>query len=394
MEQRTGDRLAIVAHEIFDGRAMRGPGAVLIEGERILGLGGPSDAEVTGVERVELDKGLLLAPGLVDCQVNGAGGLLVNDDPAEAAIRRIAATHQAFGTTSLLPTLITGAREGMERLSEIDPRAIAGVPGFHLEGPFINMDRRGVHSAGFLRELSAADMELLSAFAQKGACMLTLAPERVPPGAVRAICETGVTVSLGHSNATFQCAHAAADEGARGLTHLFNAMSQITAREPGLVGAAFADERLFTGVIADGSHVAPINLALAHRIIGPDRLMLVSDAMPSVGAPSGSFDLMGRRVELHDGQLTLADGTLAGAHLTLAEAVKRMARLSGASVESALRMATRTPARFLGLDDEIGILAPGAFADLVAFDANHDVARIWLRGRPTASRRFDEASAP
>ena len=171
-------------------------------------------------------------------------------------------------------------------------------------------------------------------------------------------------------------------------------MSQITAREPGLVGAAFADERLFAGVIADGLHVAPLNLSLAHRVIGSNRLMLVSDAMPSVGAHSQSFDLMGRRVELHEGRLTLADGTLAGAHLTLAEAVKRMTRLSGAPLESALRMATRTPARFLALDDEIGTLAPGAFADLVAFDANHDVARVWLRGRPIAARRFDEASAP
>ncbi len=182
MEQRTLARLAIVAHEIFDGCALRGPGAVLIEGDRILGLGAASDAEATGVERVELDKGFLLAPGLVDCQVNGADGVLLNDGASEAAIRRIASTHQAFGTTSLLPTLITGAREGMERLCDIDPRAIAGVPGFHLEGPFINVERRGVHSAGFVRELSGADMELLSAFAQRGACMLTLAPERLPPG--------------------------------------------------------------------------------------------------------------------------------------------------------------------------------------------------------------------
>ena len=182
MEQRTLARLAIVAHEIFDGDAMRGPGAVLIEGDRILGLGAASDAEATGVERVELDKGFLLAPGLVDCQVNGADGVLLNDGASEAAIRRIASTHQAFGTTSLLPTLITGAREGMERLCDIDPRAIAGVPGFHLEGPFINVERRGVHSAEFVRELSGADMELLSAFAQRGACMLTLAPERASPG--------------------------------------------------------------------------------------------------------------------------------------------------------------------------------------------------------------------
>ena len=168
MEQRTGARLAIVAHEIFDGCAMRGPGAILIEGDRILGIGAPSDADVTGVGRLELDKGLLLAPGLVDCQVNGADGALVNDEPTEAAIRHIAATHQAFGTTSLLPTLITGAREGMERLSAIDPPAIPGVPGFHLEGPFINVDGGACPAPVHARALPRADMELFAAFAQRG----------------------------------------------------------------------------------------------------------------------------------------------------------------------------------------------------------------------------------
>ncbi|MBX9758833.1 MAG: amidohydrolase family protein, partial [Beijerinckiaceae bacterium] len=234
---------------------------------------------------------------------------------------------------------------------------------------------------------------VLAGFAARGVCLLTLAPERVSPGAIGALCEAGVIVSLGHTNASADCARQAADEGATGVTHLFNAMSQMSAREPGLVGAAFMDDRFFAGLIADGVHVAPMNLRLAHRIIGHDRLMLVSDAMPSVGARAHSFNLMGRRVELRDGRLALPDRTLAGAHLTLAQAVKRMVHIGGASLESALTMATRTPARFLGLEDAIGVLRPGAFADLIALDAANDVARVWLRGHALAPGAFDKADA-
>ena len=394
MHQRSGPRRAILAHQIFDGRAMRGAGAILIEGERIVAVGAHADAVAADIESVALDEDLVLAPGLVDCQVNGGGGVLLNDEPTQTAVARIAAAHQGFGTTSLLPTLITDAPDVMERLCAFDPRAIPGVAGLHLEGPFINVERRGVHAASRVRELCAPDMELLSRLAQMGVCVITLAPERVPPGAIRALCEAGLTVSLGHSDASAQCGRAATDEGARGVTHLFNAMSQISAREPGLVGAAFADDRLYAGIIADGLHVAPLNLSLAHRIMGPQRLMLVSDAMPSVGAQARSFDLMGRRVDLKGGRLSLADGTLAGAHLTLAQAVKRMTRLAGISLESALAMATRTPAKFLELENEIGVLQPGAFADIVAFDARHDVARIWLRGQPLEPQRFDEGDGP
>lgn len=393
MQHRTGTRIAILAQRIFDGDAIRGPGAVLIEGERIAGLAKPGDIDPQ-VERIELDADLLLAPGLVDCQVNGGAGLLLNDDPSEDAVRKLAAAHQAFGSTTVLPTLITDAPAAMETLARIDPRAIPGVPGFHLEGPFINVEKRGVHSAAHVRELAPADIDLVGAIAQRGVCLLTLAPERAPPGAIRALREAGAIVSLGHSNASAACARDAADEGATGVTHLFNAMSQMSAREPGLVGATFADERLFAGVIADGLHVAPLNLALAHRILGARRLMLVSDAMPSIGALVRSFRLMDRDVSLEDGplgaRLALADGTLAGAHLTMAEAVKRMVSLAGAALSDALRMATGTPARFLGLDAEIGGVKPGAFADLVALDGACDVRRVWLRGRALEARRTGE----
>lgn len=388
MKHRKGPRFAILAHEIFDGWAMRGPGSVIIEDDRILGFGAPDDL-AQDMEWFELAPDRLLAPGFIDCQVNGGASALVNDDPSESVVRAIVRTHQAFGTTTLLPTLITDAPAKMESLCGVDPRTIAGVAGFHLEGPFINAEKCGAHPVGHVRALSPPDLELLSAFAERGACVVTLAPERAPPGAIRAIVETNVIVSLGHSNASAPCVRAAADEGATGVTHLFNAMSQINAREPGLVGAAFSDTRLFAGLIADGEHVAPLNLALAHKLVGADRLMLVSDAMPSVGSETTTFRLLGRKALLENGKLRLEDGTLAGAHLTMAEAVKRFVRLAHAPLPDALRMATRTPARFLGLENEIGILRPGAFADLVVLDAALNVTDVWLRGETLAPRGLD-----
>lgn len=393
MEHRKGRRFAILAQQIFDGWAMRGAGSLVIEDERILGFGAPADL-AREMERVELAPDRLLAPGFVDCQVNGGAGALVNDDPSESAIAAIAKAHHTFGSTTILPTLITDARAKMERLCGLDPRTIPGVAGFHLEGPFINVEKCGAHPAAHVRALAPSDLELLATVAERGPCVLTLAPERVPPGAIRAVVETNVIVSLGHSNASAPCVRAAADEGATGVTHLFNAMSQISAREPGLVGAAFADTRLFAGVIADGEHVAPLNLALAHKFIGADRMMLVSDAMPSVGADSTMFELLGRKALLENGRLVLEDGTLAGAHLTMAEAVKRLVRLAHSPLPDALRMATRTPARFLGLENEIGALRPGALADLIALDAALNVTNVWLRGEALAPRQLDERRSP
>lgn len=383
METAQAGRFAIVAPEAFDGVAMRGPCALIVEDGRVLGLARPADAPAE-CERVELAAGSVLAPGFVDWQVNGGGGTLLNDDPSQAGLRAIVQAHASLGTTSIAPTLITDAPERLERLGDLDAFAVPGVVGLHLEGPYISTEKNGAHPREHVRALTPDDLERLATLAQKGPCVVTLAPDRAPPGAVRALVESGVVVSLGHSNATAACAIAAADEGATAVTHLFNAMSQITAREPGLVGAAFADSRLMAGVIADGEHVAPLNLSLALRIMGPDRLMLVSDAMPSVGAASTTFRLMGRDVTLKEGRLTLPDGALAGAHLSMADAVGRMVRLAGASLEDALRMATRTPARFLGLDSEIGLLRPGVWASAVALDADLSVTRVWMRGAPVA----------
>lgn len=372
-------RFAMRARRLFDGTRMLADAAMLVDGGRIVAIGAAGDAPVD-CPQVTLDADDLLAPGLVDWQVNGGGGVLLNDAPDAQGAARIAAAHLRHGTTALLPTLITDAPDKMQALAQADLWQIAGVVGVHLEGPFINRERRGVHPPHHIRAMCEEDAELIAFLAQRGACVVTLAPERQQPGAIARLAARGAIVSLGHSNACAADARRAVDEGARGVTHLFNAMSQLTGREPGLVGAALDDSRLFVGVIADGLHVDPMNLRLARKAIGPTRLALVSDAMPSVGAMSRGFDLMGASVRREGDRLTTADGTLAGAHLTMLEAARRMIRLAGASIEDALRMGSSTPAAFLQRDD-IGVLRPGARADVIVLGKDLALKAVYQAGR-------------
>lgn len=377
------NRFALLAERAFDGLIMRGRTAIIVEAGRIAAIGAPEAVGADQLPLTRLPAGALAAPGFVDLQVNGGGGALVNADPSLSTIRRIADTHRRFGTTSLLPTLISDDPERMEALLAIADQALAipGVIGFHLEGPHINAARRGIHPERAIRLLGVADHERLAGFGRSGRSLVTLAPECVGKGDINRLAKAGLTVSAGHSAATAQEIGAAIAEGLGGVTHLFNAMSQITPREAGLVGAALDDARLCAGIIADGIHVAPANLRLAFRLLGADRLMLVSDAMPSVGAAGGGFDLAGQRIVLENGRLTGPDGTLAGAHLTLDQAVRYATRLMGARLSEALAMASLTPARFLGLDGEIGRLAPGRRADLVVLDEGLEVIDTLIGGR-------------
>jgi N-acetylglucosamine-6-phosphate deacetylase len=209
---------------------------------------------------------------------------------------------------------------------------------------------------------------------------VTLAPEMVPEGAIKALAESGLRVSAGHSDASAAQVLAAVDQGLTGITHLFNAMSQLTARASGLVGAALSDKRLMAGIICDGIHVDPIAMQVAHAAMGVDRLMLVTDAMALVGTSRHTFKLHGHTITLQDGRLTDASGTLAGAHLTMIDAVRNAVTLAHVPLVDALIMASGTPARFLGLENQIGRIAAGYRADMVAFDAGYHVLRTWLGG--------------
>jgi N-acetylglucosamine-6-phosphate deacetylase len=382
------DQHALLAQRVFDGHRWHVEAAVMIRGERIAGI--VSWGEVPAEwPQTRLTGGAFLAPGFIDLQVNGGGGVLLNDHPTPDGMRAIAQAHRRYGTTACLPTLITDTRE-QTRAAIAAARATAGrdgVLGLHLEGPFISPQHPGVHRRDRIRQPSPSsagerdgDLEELSELAGAGTSLVTLAPECVPAGFIRTLTAGGVRVSIGHSAASAPAVMRAVDDGASGVTHLFNAMPPLSAREPGIIGAALAEPRLTAGLIVDGIHVDPISLRAAFAAKGFDRIALVTDAMPTVGASLQSFELMGRTIRLTEGRLTTQAGTLAGAHLDMATAVRNAVKLAGLSLDDALRAASLTPARFLGLEHERGALIAGARADLVALTDDLRVVATWLGG--------------
>jgi N-acetylglucosamine-6-phosphate deacetylase len=382
--------LTIAARRIFDGNAMRGAGSVRISKGRIEGITfGESAAPAT----IRLPADAILAPGFIDVQVNGGGGVLLNDQPTEEGVRRIVGAHRPAGTTGCLPTLMTDRIEVIEQLAMAAQASmkVPGVLGFHLEGPALNRVRKGIHPESEIRVPDRRDLAAIKSFGSCGRSLVTLAPECVPAVMIDELIRAGVRVAAGHSDATSTEAAQAADCGVTGVTHLFNAMSQLGAREPGLVGAALDDDRLFAGMICDGIHVDPSSLRIALRCKGRDRLMLVTDAMPLVGTSKTQFSLQGRQITLHESRLTGPDGTLAGAHLTMIEAVRNAVALLEVSLADALIMASLTPATFLGLESELGKIASGYRADLVAFDQDFEVVGTWVAGI-SAMRETSEAS--
>src|ERR1700743_2362556 len=315
-DSRPPTRFTIAPPQLFDGTAMRGPALVTISCGLIESVSF-GDAPSGGITALPADA--ILAPGFIDIQVNGGGGALLNDDPSEAGARRIVEAHRKGGTTGCLPTLITDRTGVIERLAAIAPAAlqIPGVLGFHLEGPALNKARKGIHLESEIRVPNARDLAAIKSFGSCGHSMVTLAPECVPASLIDSLIGAGLRASAGPSDSTATQINQAAYRGVTCVTHLFNAMSQLSARDPGVVGAALEDERVFVGIICDGIHVDPISLRVAMRCKGRDRLMLVTDAMPLIGTDQQHFLLQGRRILLQGDRLTGADGTLRGAHLTL-----------------------------------------------------------------------------
>ncbi len=377
---------------IFDGENFLLDHAVVVEGERIAAIV-PYAERPQGAAR-DLAGGLL-APGYIDVQVNGGGGVLFNEDPTPEAIARIAAAHRKHGTVGLLPTLVTDAPQVMTAAIAATREARRRTPatlGLHLEGPFLDPRRRGAHELKYIRDLAPGDVETI-VDADCGAVMVTLAPNRVGAASIAELARRGVLVSLGHSEASYEEARAAIQAGARAFTHLFNAMSASVGREPGMVGAALDLADAFVGIIADGHHVHEANLRIALAAKRHDRFMLISDAMPPTAGGPDHFDLQGRRVTRANGCLRLDDGTLAGSVLTMDEAVRYVVNVVGVDLGDALAMASRVPATFLRRDNELGRIAPGHLASLVHLDDELRVLETWIEGRPTAdgSRRNDLA---
>ena len=373
---------AVLADRVFDGFRWHADAAVLIRDGRIVGLASVGKVPA-GWPQVRVPRGTFLAPGFIDLQVNGGGGILLNDQPTTDGMRAIAQTHRRFGTTGCLPTLITDTPAKM-RAAIAAARSITGhdgILGLHLEGPFISPRRPGVHPPDRIAQPRAGDLEELCELAGIGRSLVTLAPECVPAGFVRALASAGVRVSIGHSEAPAAVVTQAVADGATGVTHLYNAMPALSARAPGIVGAVLSERRLTAGLIVDGIHVHPVAVRAAFAAKGADRIALVTDAMPTVGTSMDRFELLGRTVRLTDGRLTMEDGTLAGAHLDMASAVRNAVRLAALPLDDALRAASLTPARFLGLDNERGALVAGARADLVALTEEFGVVATWLDGR-------------
>jgi N-acetylglucosamine-6-phosphate deacetylase len=370
----------LAAGYVFDGARLIENAAVVIDDSRIVALTPRADLP-TGIMVRELPEGVWLAPGFIDLQVNGGADVLFNDDPTPTAIAAIAAAHRQFGTTSLLPTLISDTPAKMQAALAAVEAAIdrePGVLGIHLEGPFLSREKTGIHDPRVLRSPSAADEQLLLQ-PRKGKTLLTLAPEEVPPGTIARFAAGGIRVSLGHSMATYAQTQTAMAEGLSGFTHLFNAMRPLAAREGGPIAAALESPTAWYGLIMDGIHVDPAMLRLALR--GAGRPMLVTDAMPPVGGQRSGFTLYGHQITVRDGRCTDSEGTLAGAALDMASAVRNCVDLAGAALTDALRFASANPAGFLGLDHMIGRLAPGCRADIVAFEPKRvKVLATWVAG--------------
>jgi N-acetylglucosamine-6-phosphate deacetylase len=368
---------------IFDGESFRDDHAVVVEGERIAAIV-PYSERPRGAVR-DLGGGLL-APGYIDVQVNGGGGVLFNEDPTPEGIARIAAAHRNHGTVGLLPTLVTDAPQVMAAAIAATREARHRTPatlGIHLEGPFLDPRRKGAHELRYIRDIEPGDFETI-ADADCGAVMVTIAPNRVGTESIAELARRGVLVSLGHSEASYEEARAAVEAGARAFTHLFNAMSAPVGREPGMVGAALDLDEAFVGIIADGHHVHEANLRIALAAKRRDRFMLITDAMPPAAGGPDHFDLQGRRVTCADGCLRLDDGTLAGSVLTMDEAVRYVVNVVGLDLGDALAMASRIPATFLRREKELGSIAPGHLASLVHLDDDLRVLETWIEGRPTA----------
>jgi N-acetylglucosamine-6-phosphate deacetylase len=380
----SGSVHAVAARHVFDGVEVRNDCAVVVDGSKIEAVL-PRTEIATAIPTLELPDNAWLAPGFIDIQVNGGGDVLFNDAPTPNTIRTIAAAHRKFGTTSLLPTLISdnpgkmaAACDAVERLVGTDP----SILGIHLEGPFLSPEKPGVHDPRALRQPTADDLALLTA-PRHGARLVTLAPEQVPPEFIAALAAAGVRISLGHSMATYAQTKQALAAGLTSFTHLFNAMRPLDSREPGPIAAALEIPHAWYGMIVDGVHVAPAMLRLALR--GRAAPILVTDAMPPVGGTQSSFVLAGETISVQGDRCVRSDSRLAGTYLTMAGAVRNCVKLLDVPLTDALRFASAHPAKMLGLGNTLGKLAPGFRADMVAFDATTiEVFQTWVAGTASA----------
>ena len=342
----------------------------------------PVDEVDREIKRVTLPDGIL-APGFIDLQVNGGGGVLFNNSPTIQSLQTMLSAHRAGGTTALLPTLVTDTQTVQEQAIEAVKHAldqgVDSVLGVHFEGPFLDIERRGVHREDYVRAMTDEDIGWLKS-AASCRVMLTLAPEHVNPGQIKALTDAGIIVCAGHSAANFQQTMDAIAEGLSGFTHLFNAMTPLGSREPGVVGAALSDADSWCGIIVDCHHVHPATISVALRAKPKGKLYLVTDSMATVGSVTKSFELYGKTIHEDDGHLVNHEGRLAGSAISMIDAVRISHQAVGVALDECLRMASLYPAQFIGESDRRGRIERRFRADLVHFNERFDVLNTWVAG--------------
>ncbi len=363
--------------------------AVMVEDGRIIDIIDiiddgkiPSDAT-----QQDLSGGLLL-PGFIDVQVNGGGGVLFNDTPTVDGLRAISKAHAQFGTTGFLPTIISTDLATIEQavgaVNQAITDGVPGVLGIHIEGPYLSPKRRGIHNPKEFPVLDETAIKVLTSL-KTGKTVVTLAPDATAPHGIEMLVKAGALVCIGHSDATYEQTQAALKAGARGFTHLFNAMSPLATRAPGVVGAALDDHDSWCGIIGDGHHVHPAALRIAYACRGAHKLMLVTDAMPPVGSTVTSFMLQGQTIRAENGCCYGPDGTLAGSATDMATIFRRTLDVLAVDLPAASLLASGNAAAFLGVQDEAGVIAPGARADFVLLDQAQHVRQTWIGGAPQVS---------
>ena len=371
---------AIINARVFDGDSLLNDYAVIVDETRVVDVL-PQTQLSPGVETIADLKGDYLVPGFIDLQVNGGGGVLFNTEPTVEAIRAIGEAHRQYGTTGFLPTLITDSfdvmRKAVAAVATAIDEGVPGVLGIHLEGPFLNAEKKGTHDPSKFCVLNDQGLEIITSL-KCGTTLITIAPEMTTADMIQRIAAKGVIVCAGHSAASYEQTREALKAGVTGFTHLYNAMTPLQSREPGMVGAALEDEQSWFGIIADGHHMhsAAFQIAVAAKRKGG--AVLVTDAMSTVGAEDKSFVLNGETIRAENGQCYNAEGSLAGSDLDMATAVRNASKFAHINWQEAVRMASLYPAQALGLDDKYGHIKPGYFANMAVLNQKHEVVQTWI----------------
>jgi len=372
---------AITGSKLFNGIDFIEHKALLIEDQHIAGIVN-KDAIPTDFQVKKLEGGIL-SPGFIDLQVNGGGGKLFNNSPDKESLNTIISAHQYFGTTSIMPTVISDSLNILQKCTDTISNEIDNNPsllGIHIEGPFFNVKYRGVHQKQYINTINASYLNLFETL-DKFPVMLTLAPECISIKQLKHLNSLGFKILAGHTDANYDQLEEAVKYGLDGFTHLFNAMGQISAREPGVVGSAFDFDETSASIIVDLHHVHPSLINLSFKQKPKGKLFFVSDSMATINHGEPSFELYDEVVSESNGRIINSEGKLAGSSITQIDAIKNAYQKCSIPLESAISMATLYPAEYLGVSDYIGQLKKGYRADLAHFDSNFHVQNVWLAGK-------------